>query len=335
MVVTRQQLSFRFAQAVSAVGALVVAALVLLDTTWVERWLDVLLLVAATLGLRVFRLALGKYAYISQVGVVALAGALLIGPEPTVLAVAAGTFFGDWGWLRRDAQSAWVNAAREVVALVAAFGFYVLAFRWSGAPAPLATEALPALTTLVGSYFLISRTLFYFTLLVRSKLSADERIVMLRYEVAGYGLTLFLAGTAVLMVQLLPALAWPFVATPALFVAFLVNRILEEALEAEELNKINAMEVVIISSVDLEDALVRLEALAHRVLDWREFRVYRREGTRCACFIADASASERARSRPHSRISGPRCSKPAGAWWSMKPSGTRARCICRPRSRAW
>src|SRR2546427_11528381 len=51
---------------------------------------------------------------------------------------------------------------------------------------------------------------------------------------------------------------------------------LEEAISAEELTKIHAMEAVITSNISLEDSCARVEALAHRLVDWADLRIYRR-----------------------------------------------------------
>lgn len=275
---TTQQLSYGVTRLLAGTGAVVVAGLVAADAAWVVRWRELLLLVAVTLGLRGLQLSLGKYAYVSQVGAASLAGTLLIGPVPAALGVAAGTFFADWGWLRKDAFYAWVNAARELVTVLAAFGYYALALRLSGAPSADNVEALPAFVVLGVAYFTISRLLFYYSLVVRRRLSADDRMFLLRYEVVAYGLTVAIAAATVVAVTRLEVIAWPLLLAPVLLGTLLATRILEEAIEAEELNKISAMESAILSGTRLTDTLARLEGLAHRVLDWREFHVYRREG---------------------------------------------------------
>src|SRR5260370_1408209 len=57
----------------------------------------------------------------------------------------------------------------------------------------------------------------------------------------------------------------------------LFKHTLEEAIAAEELNKIHAMEAVITSNISLQDSFVRIERLAHRLVDWGDFRIYRRQ----------------------------------------------------------
>src|SRR5437867_8124710 len=50
---------------------------------------------------------------------------------------------------------------------------------------------------------------------------------------------------------------------------------IEEAISAEELNKIHAMEAVITANISLEDSFQRIERLANRLVDWGDFRFYR------------------------------------------------------------
>jgi methyl-accepting chemotaxis protein len=140
----------------------------------------------------------------------------------------------------------------------------------------LSLDAVPALVIFAVVYYLVSRALFYFTLLARQKLNAAERQFVLRYEIITYGFTLAASGAAVLTVSQLPLRTWPFVAALLAFVAYALKRILEEAIQAEQLTKIHAMEGIITSNMSLEESLDRLERLTHRILDWRDFRVYRK-----------------------------------------------------------
>ncbi|HPV77787.1 MAG TPA: ABC transporter permease, partial [Gemmatimonadaceae bacterium] len=50
----------------------------------------------------------------------------IVGVVPTALGLAMGIFAADRTWLRRNTSAAWQNAAREVTALFAAFGWYAL-----------------------------------------------------------------------------------------------------------------------------------------------------------------------------------------------------------------
>src|SRR5256885_13659361 len=144
--------------------------------------------------------------------------------------------------------------------------------------AGLHVELVPALFFYALSYFVVSRLLFYFALIIRGKLEQDERLLILRYECIGYGATLIASGIIVGTVAYWPPLAWPFVAAALGALGLLFKHTLEEAIAAEELNKIHAMEAVITSNISLEDSFARIERLAHRLVDWGGFRIHRRAG---------------------------------------------------------
>lgn len=271
---TSQQLVDWFARALMVAGSAILAALLLDYRWWIATWPAIGVLAAATVGLRAFQFALGKYAYVSQVGVVALAGSLLAGPEAMLFALALGTVLADWGWFRKRPGSAWINACREVVALASAYGVYAAAMALSGSTSPLTYEGVPALTGFAIAYFVSSRALFYFSLLARGKLRPEEQLLILRYEIVAYAVTLVGAAATVFTLVALPSISWPFIAAPLAFGGFVLKRIIEEAIQAEEMNKIHAMETVIASSVGFEETLRRIEELAHRILDWSEFRIY-------------------------------------------------------------
>lgn len=266
-----------FPRLIATLGAVVLAGAVLVTPVEADTMRLLTLVFVVSVPLRAFQLGLGKYGYISQIGVAALAGSLLVGPGVTVPAVGAATFFTDWAILRKESWVAWINAAREVLSLAAAYGLYAGASVLAGTPPPIALEALPALAVLGIAYFAISRGLFYSSLLARGKLAPDEQLFIVRYEVVTYGVTVMGTVALVVTVGLLPPAAWPFVLSPLAFAAAVFRRILDEAIQAEELNKIQGMELVITSNAALGEALAQIEGLAHRVLDWREFRVCRRE----------------------------------------------------------
>ncbi len=278
MRLSSQRLSLLYAQGLAVAGTLIIGVVLLRTPDLGERMPALLVVAVLVAALRVPQLALGKYAYVSQVGIVTLSAGLLVGPGLTALAAAIGTFAADALILHKDRRAAGINAAREVVAVASAFGFYAATLVLVGISEPLAAEGMLAIAVLAGSYFVISRVLFYYTLALRGKLSVAEQPFILRYEVVTYGTTLAGAGTVVFTFAVMPPLAWPFVAGPVLPAAFILKRILEEAIQAEELNKIQGMEHVITSYVGLDDALQRIEQYAHLVLDWRDFRVYHQDG---------------------------------------------------------
>ncbi|UCF40784.1 MAG: GAF domain-containing protein [Gemmatimonadota bacterium] len=274
MKVSAQRLSVLYAQGLAVTGTLIVGA-VLVRTSNLSQSLPTLLTVALlALALRIPQLSLGKYSYVSQVGIVSLSAGLLVGPDLTALGAGIGTFVADVLILRKGRQAAAINAGREIVSVAAAFGFYAATMAWLGATDPLSAEGMAAAAVLAALYFVLSRTLFYYTLTVRGKLTLEEQAFLQRYEVVTYGTTLAGAGTAVFAFSVMPPLAWPFVAGPILPAAFVLRRILQQAVQAEEMIKIQGMEQVITRFVGLKDALQQIERYADQVLDWREFRVF-------------------------------------------------------------
>jgi methyl-accepting chemotaxis protein len=59
------------------------------------------------------------------------------------------------------------------------------------------------------------------------------------------------------------------------FAGMLVRRILEEAVTAEELNRIHAIDEVVASDPSLAESLQRISRLANRLVHWRDFRLLR------------------------------------------------------------
>ncbi|UCD23951.1 MAG: GAF domain-containing protein [Gemmatimonadota bacterium] len=259
-------------------GAVLFVAAVAIDRSWIAQLGPVSVLAAATVGLRSYNIALGKYAYVSLVPLVALCGSLLLGASSTLVALTVGTFLTDSLLHRKPYVAAWTNAAREVVSLLPAYGAFAAVMSLSGARNALSLDALLALAVFALVYYLVSRALFYYTLLARQKLDSNEREFVLRYEVETYGFFLAVSGAVILTVTRLPVRTWLFVAALLAFGAYALKRILEEAIQAEQLTKIHAMEGVITSNMSLDASLDRLERLTHRILDWRDFRVYRKAG---------------------------------------------------------
>jgi hypothetical protein len=59
----------------------------------------------------------------------------------------------------------------------------------------------------------------------------------------------------------------------------LTRQILDEAIGAEDLNKVHLMEAAIASNATLQGSFTQIERLAYRLLDWGDFRVYRVSGS--------------------------------------------------------
>ena len=270
-----------YARAVGTLGLGLLVALLTSDHRWIHQWIAVAALLVVVMLTRVQQIPLTKYGALNLIAFPAIAGALLAGAPAGALALWIGVFVADIAVLRKGLQMAWINAGREVVALVAAIGVYAWAAITTGAELTrLNAETLPALSLLVFTYFVASRLLLYFTLLVRNKLFDEEKSLILRYEVIGFAAGTIGVAIVLLAFGNLTPVGWVLVGVVLGGAGLLVKRILEESVAAEELNKILAMEQIVSSDVGIGDAFRRIEQLAHRLVDWQEFRIGRLEDGR-------------------------------------------------------
>ena len=269
-----QQLVERYAKVLGLGGLGVALAALATDPRWLDLPVATLLLLAGVFALRATPVRLSKYSYLTQSGVVALVGAACVGPSPVVLALWAGVFASDVLWLRKLPRAGFINAGREVLAFVAAYGPYAGVLALTGRPG-LSLDLLPAVAILVCSYFFATRALFYFTLLVRDKLEHAEKILILRWEIISYLLTLAATVVVVATIRSLAPVGWLAVGLALGVLGVLTRRILEEAIGAEDLNKVHLMEVAIASNATLLGSFDQIERLANRLLDWGDFRIYR------------------------------------------------------------
>ena len=267
-----------YGRALTIAGPIVLVLALILDTRWLGHGPEILILLAGGVALRGLAIPLSKYSYLTQTAVPVLAGALLVGVPATLIALVGVVVGADTLWQRKPLFVAAINYGREALTLVASFGVYAWILDVSGVTAPAFQPAvIPALFFFVLLYFAFGRLLFYFTLLLRSKLQQDEELLILRYECISYFATLVAVATVVVTVRAWPPLAWVFVGAALGGLGLLLKQMLEEAISAEELNKIHAMEAVITSNVSLEDSFARIERLARRLVDWGDFRIYHSE----------------------------------------------------------
>ena len=266
-----------FSRALGVIGMLLVGAVLAYDHRWTGGWVGTILVFSATVLLRTYQVPLTKYGALNFLAFPAIAGAIINGAPSTTLGLYAGVFVTDLLILRKSTEPSWINAGRESLALIGAYGFFAWASMATGSAhaAGMTTEGLPALTLFSLSYFVLSRALLYFSLLWRDKLLEEEKSLILRYEVIGFGAGLIAVAVVLATISSIGPVGWVFVGATLVVVGVLVKRIFEEAVSAEELNKILAMEQVVSSDMSLADAFLRIEALAHRLVDWREFRVFR------------------------------------------------------------
>lgn len=265
-----------YARVLAVGGGAILGVTLLRDFRWTGQFLTLIALVAAVGFLRAAPIRLSKFSYLTATAAPALVGIAIGVPGTVLLALWLGVFLCDLLWLRKSPVAASVNAGREVVALAAATGFYLLSLRVLGVQG-LSVDILPAVVVLLATYFLCSRALFYFSLIIRDKLPLEERLFILRWEVVTFVVTAIAAG---LMGWSLVALApggWiaTFMALGVLGV--FARALLDEAISAEDLNKVHAMHAAITGSVSLQTAFEQIEQFAHRLLDWDDFRIYRTE----------------------------------------------------------
>ncbi|MBA3672145.1 MAG: GAF domain-containing protein [Gemmatimonadaceae bacterium] len=265
-----------YARSLGALGSALLIAVLVHDTRWMVQWPAVVVVAVAVVFLRAQQIPLTKYGALNLLAMPAVAGALAAGAPASALGMFVGIVIADGPLLRKNAQIVWINAGREVLALIAAYGIYAWASLMLGASqSGITTESLPALALFIFAYFLSSRLLLYFTLLLRDKLLDEEKSLILRYEVIGFGAGTIAVAIIVLAIGTLRPVGWILVGLVLGVAGLLVKRILEESIAAEELNKILAMEQVVSSDVDIGDAFQRIEVLAHRLVDWQEFRIGR------------------------------------------------------------
>jgi methyl-accepting chemotaxis protein len=228
--------------------------------------------------LRTVPVRLSKYSYLTQSAVPVLVGSICVGPSPVVLSIWLGVAGADIFGHRKQPRAAYVNAGREVIGYLAAFGPYagILAL---GRTSELTLDFLPAAAILVALYFFLTRALFYFSLLIRDKLENAEKILILRWEISSYLLSLIAATVVVAALSTLAPVGWVAVALALGVLGLLTRQILDEAIGAEDLNKVHLMEAAIASNSTLLGSFTQIERLAYRLLDWGDFRVYRVSGT--------------------------------------------------------
>jgi methyl-accepting chemotaxis protein len=274
-----------YGRLLAVMGAVIPVGVLIADRRWPQQWIEILVMLGACLVLRGQTVRLSKFSYLNQTALVSLAGSLLVGLPATLLALAGGILLADWVWHRKTVWAAAVNYGREATALTASYGIYAGILSISGVADPgLHVATIPAGFFLALAYFLFSRLLFYLSLLVRGKLEESERLLIIRYEVIWYFATMAALATVVGVVLNWPPVTWLFVAAGLGALGQLLKQMLEEAISAEELNKIHAIESVITSNISLHDSFQRIERLAHRLVDWGDLRIYRRadEGLRLA-----------------------------------------------------
>ena len=268
-----------YARTVGGLGLVLLVAALVADTRWTGQAWGIVAMLGTIVFLRAQQIPLTKYGALNLLALPIVSGSLILGAPATALAIYIGILFADVAFLRRSATIAWINAGREIVALVSAYGAYAWAsVSMSAGGSGFTAETLPALALFIFAYFVASRLLLYFTLLFRDKLVDEEKSLILRYEVIAFGAGTIGVAIVLLAITSLKPIGWAVVGIVLVLAGLLLKRILEESIAAEELNKILAMEQVVSSDVEISDAFRRIQELAHRLVDWQTFRIGRLDG---------------------------------------------------------
>lgn len=258
-------------------GTAVLVGALTADPRWSTHAVAIALMFVATVGLRSFTIPLTKYSYLTATQLVTTAGTLAVGAPATVFATYVGVLAGDWIGARKPLLAAWINAGREALALYAAFGVYaVVVWTMGAAAAPaLSADLIPAFSLFLVLQLVLGRTLQYFSLIERDKLLPDERSLVLRYEVIAFGACAIGAIVMLAALTTLGIFGWVVVVVAIGFAGLLFKKILEEAIAAEELNKVHAMELVVNEDASMAETFARVTGLANRLVEWSDFRVSR------------------------------------------------------------
>lgn len=277
-----------FARALLWAGALAVLASLVVDAPRGSGWIAAAVGTVAVALLRLGAVSLSKFAYVTMTVVPVGALTLLGEPVAAIVAAWAGTFAGD-AVRGKPAFATGVNAGREALAALAGVGGYHLAASVAhlsaldgveGAAPVFSVAGLPVLPAYFLIYFAASRLLFYFSLLFRGKLTPNERMVLVRYEVVAAALgSLAAVCTAAALAFIPDGGAWIAILAFIILPGMLARALLVEAIASEELRKVAAMEAVITAGMPLGDSMARIEQLAGRLIEWTWLHVYCVRGT--------------------------------------------------------
>ncbi|HSR91544.1 MAG TPA: hypothetical protein VLK88_09570, partial [Gemmatimonadales bacterium] len=82
-------------------GSALLIAMLWSDRRWMEQPWITLFMLGAIIALRRGQIPLSKFSYLTQIGVIALVGAVTVGPGIMVFALWFGVFLADAYWLRK------------------------------------------------------------------------------------------------------------------------------------------------------------------------------------------------------------------------------------------
>ena len=289
-----------YTQTISFGGLGLLLAVLIVDTRWMLHPISTTVLMLSIFALRAVPVRLSKYSYLTQSAIPTLVGSVCIGPAPVAAALWVGVAAADVFGLRKQPRAGLINAGREVIGFVASYGPYAAILSLGGSTEQT-LDFLPAAAILVALYFFLSRALFYFSLMIRNKLESAEKILILRWEISSYLLTLIASTLLVTTLAMTSPMGWVAVGLGLGVLGLLTRQIMDEAIGAEDLNKVHLMEAAIASNATLQGSFTQIERLAYRLLDWGDFRVYRVTGAQ-ATLAFRSSIGRPNRSEPPSSL---------------------------------
>lgn len=287
-----------WAQLQAIAGTLVLIAAAAGDQRWVDHpWALLIMAIAAAL-FRMRAVSITKFATLNVVQVVAMTGALAAGAPATAVAMYTGVLVADFFHHRKPFTAAWINASREILTLYAAYGVYALLATNmpQAASGQFAPETVPAIAVFFVAHFLFNRAMLYASLLTKGKLMSEEQALILRYEVIVFFASAVASVVILVAIEFVGKAAWIPIALLLLFAGMLLRRILEEAVAAEELNRIHSLDTVVSADGNFEESFRRIADFGHRLVNWRDFRILRaEEGKLSVVFTVDEGLLDRPR----------------------------------------
>jgi hypothetical protein len=142
--------------ALGITGTLTLFMALVTGNAWAGTLIGVAIVLISAAGLRAFQIPLTKYSSLSLIGVAATGGALVIGAPGGAVALYLGVLLIDWLYHQKPAAAAWINASRETLSLVSAYGLYSFVAVSTDAAATMSADALVSAIVLIFSYFYTS-----------------------------------------------------------------------------------------------------------------------------------------------------------------------------------
>ncbi len=155
MTIKVQRLLDGYSRMLSLGGLVLLGGVLAIDSRWMTSPISTALLMLSIFALRAVPVRLSKYSYLTQSAIPTLVGAVCIGPSSVAAALWVGVAAADVFGLRKQPRAGLINAGREVIGFVAAYGPYAAILALGGST-ELTLDFLPAAAILVALYFFLT-----------------------------------------------------------------------------------------------------------------------------------------------------------------------------------